>query len=265
MIVNGKEPLILGSRKKNEEEKQVEDLIGKKLSLLQSSPASRLFEMLIGSLDAELKTPLQRTLTEEENFGQVDGGIGNRERSIKKHDIRKAELKALEKKLAISVAKIQEQANQVIGKTVTKLGKVSPKKSLLIKRKEECARNIRDLPEVALRENISHNKASQQLLAKLRKVNEKFKKRQSCEQEGVRTFKQVTLFFSEVWRKLVLNGREYVDSMLQNADAMEVDNAPEVSAFLFGISVSFAIRTSQDDENDQENGPESQLPGGHST
>ncbi|KAJ3013173.1 UNVERIFIED_CONTAM: Structural maintenance of chromosomes protein 3, partial [Siphonaria sp. JEL0065] len=433
MIVNGKEPLILEKRGKNKEEKEVEDLIGKKEVSLSSIKSSiKILETQLASLEAELKTPLQRTLTEGETTTldelteeletvngkltdasksrmklesrkkilsiELDANLKKRREkivqriengtssesadpssqveqsqtnasSIKKLDSRKAELKTLEKKLAISVAKIQcifqivsmllkyvfvinapleldtkiEDLESDLLEENTKLEKIRneqiedhkslekqqrslekyhQKKSLLIKRKEECTRNIRDLgvlPEEALREDIAHNKTSQQLLAKLHKVNEKLKKyshvnKKAFEQynnftkqrDGLnqrkdeldtsakaiedlikvldqrkdeaieRTFKQVALFFSEVWRKLVPNGRGKLNMLSragQNADDMEVDDdAPEVSAIDrysgIGISVSFSSHISQDDENDQENGPDvglktmTQLSGG---
>ncbi|KAJ3046522.1 Structural maintenance of chromosomes protein 3, partial [Rhizoclosmatium hyalinum] len=271
MIVNGKEPLLLEKRGKNKEEKEVEDLISKKESSLQSIKSTiKTLETQIGAFEAELKTPLQKTLTDDESDtlesltaeletvntsltetsksrmkfesrknilsieldanlnkrrqkivqriesgassessdsnSQVEPSQANSANSLKKLASRKAELKALEQKLATSVAKIQEldgkledlesdllEQNNKLEKTRNEqiedhkslekqqrsLEKYHQKKSLLIKRKDECTRNIRDLgvlPEEALREDNTHDKSSQQLLALLHKTNEKLKK-----------------------------------------------------------------------------------------
>ncbi|KAI9341941.1 putative chromosome segregation protein SudA [Obelidium mucronatum] len=415
MIVNGKEPLLLEKRGKNKEEKEVEDLISKKETSLQSIKANmKTLETQISLLEAELKTKLQKTLTEEETATldsltqeletvntslteasksrirfesrknilsiELDANLNKRRQrivqriesgasadsadvtsqseasqsnsmsSFKKLESRKMELKALEAKLAASVTKIQDLDTQIedleselmeegnklekirneqiedhksLEKQQRSLEKYHQKKSLLVKRKEECTRNIRDLgvlPEEALREDVAQNKTSQQLLAKLHKVNEKLKKyshvnKKAFEQynnftkqrDGLnqrkdeldtsakaiedlikvldqrkdeaieRTFKQVALFFAEVWRKLVPNGRGKLNMQSRvdpdAPDSMDVDDeAPEVSAIDrysgIGISVSFASHLSQDDENDQENGPDvglktmTQLSGG---
>ncbi|ORY30525.1 hypothetical protein BCR33DRAFT_772197 [Rhizoclosmatium globosum] len=68
----------------------------------------------------------------------------------------------------------QIEDHKSLEKQQRSLEKYHQKKSLLIKRKDECTRNIRDLG--ALREDNTHDKSSQQLLALLHKTNEKLKK-----------------------------------------------------------------------------------------
>ncbi|KAJ3129036.1 Structural maintenance of chromosomes protein 3 [Physocladia obscura] len=274
---------------------------------------------------------------------------GDSEAALQKLNSRKNELEAIEKRLADSVANIQDldaqiedveseitEANTKLEKTRNELSedhkslekqqrsleKYHQKKSLLVKRKEECTKNIRDLgvlPEEALRDDASKNQTSHQMLAALHKINEKLKKygqvnKKAFEQynnftkqrDGLnqrkdeldssakaiedlikvldqrkdeaieRTFKQVALFFSEVWRKLVPNGRgklTIISKAGKNADDMDVDDDQEAEAVGIdsysgiGISVSFSSYNSQEDE-DQENGPDvglkqmAQLSGG---
>ncbi|KAJ3065903.1 Structural maintenance of chromosomes protein 3 [Podochytrium sp. JEL0797] len=414
MLWNGKEPLMLEKRGKGMEEKEVEELIGKKDSSLQSIKSSvKTLETQIVLLEAELKTPLQKTLTEQESSNlealtfeletvntsltetstsrmtlerrknilsieldanlhkrrqkivariesgssadasdpsQVDPSQTNVANAVKKLASRKSELKSLEKKLAASVTKIQEldtqiedleadlvEENNKLEKTRNEqiedhktlerqqrsLEKYHQKKSLLAKRKEECTRNIRDLgvlPEEALREDIAQNKTSQQLLTNLHKINEKLKKyghvnKKAFEQynnftkqrDGLnqrkdeldtsataiedlikvldqrkdeaieRTFKQVAQFFTEVWRKLVPNGRGKLNMQSRmgkgESSEMDVDDEDGEGSAIdrysgIGISVSFASHMSQEEEDDQENGPDvglkqmAQLSGG---
>ncbi|KAI9338092.1 chromosome segregation protein sudA [Zopfochytrium polystomum] len=151
------------------------------------------------------------------------------------------------------------------------------KKSLLLKRKEECTRNIRDLgvlPEEALRDDAEwSNLSSKQLLNRLHRANEQLKKfghvnKKAFEQynnftkqrDGLntrkkeldesakaiedlikvldqrkdeaieRTFKQVALYFAEVWRKLVPTGRGQlvmISKAAKNAEGEEEEEEPE--------------------------------------
>ncbi|KAJ3342500.1 Structural maintenance of chromosomes protein 3 [Entophlyctis luteolus] len=262
---------------------------------------------------------------------------------------RKAELKSIEDRLAASVNKIQEldaeideteseileisnrldrirseqsEDHKTLEKQQRNLEKYHQKKALLIKRKEECIKNIRDLgvlPEEALRSADSNQQSSQQLLASLHKINEKLKKyshvnKKAFEQysnftkqrDGLnerkaeldasanaiedlikvldqrkdeaieRTFKQVAVYFSEVWRKLVPRGRGKLNMLTaakSDSDAMDIDDDfPEASTVDrytgIGISVSFSSSNSQDDTEEVENAPDfglkqmAQLSGG---
>ncbi|KAI8618127.1 putative chromosome segregation protein SudA [Chytriomyces sp. MP71] len=319
--------------------------------------------MLTSELDANLNKRREKIVQRIEAGTSSDASDPNSQSeasqgtnaSLQKYDARKTELKVVEKKLANVSRKIQDLDTQIedlneelteennklektrvdqhedhksLEKQQRSLEKYHQKKSLLVKRKEECARNIRDLgvlPEEALRDDISQGKSSQQLLTALHKVNEKLKKyghvnKKAFEQynnftkqrDGLnqrkdeldtsakaiedlikvldqrkdeaieRTFKQVATNFSEVWRKLVPNGRgklNMLSRMGKNASQdMEVneDDAQDASGIDrysgVGISVSFASHAGSQslslDTEDQENGPDfglkqmAQLSGG---
>ncbi|KAJ3265439.1 Structural maintenance of chromosomes protein 3 [Chytriomyces hyalinus] len=318
--------------------------------------------MITSELDANLKKRRDKIVQRIESASFPDASDPNTQgessqesmsASVKQYNTRKAELVSLESKLKLAAKKIQEfdaqieelseelleesnklekikseqgEDHKTLEKQQRSLEKYHQKKSLLLKRKEECSRNIRDLgvlPEEALREDISNGKTSQQLLSALHKVNEKLKKyghvnKKAFEQyhnftkqrDGLnqrkdeldasanaiedlikvldqrkdeaieRTFKEVEAHFTEVWRKLVVNGRGKLNMLSrtgknesQEDEDGEGENASEATGIDrytgIGISVSFASHGSQSlDSQDQENGPDvglkqmTQLSGG---
>ncbi|KAJ3330378.1 Structural maintenance of chromosomes protein 3 [Blyttiomyces sp. JEL0837] len=228
----------------------------------------------------------------------ADSQLGVRKAELKalekrSHDVEKR-LKVLDTEIDDMSATLREQTatlektrteqvedNRSLEKQQRHLERYMQKKAILIEKKDECTKNIRDLgvlPEEALKEDSEWAMATaKQLLARLHKVNEGLKKyghvnkkafeqynnftkqRDSLNQrkdeldssaqaieelikvldqrkdEAIeRTFKQVALFFAEVWKKLVPHGRgklimlskaakDVAEAASEEVDEMDID------------------------------------------
>jgi structural maintenance of chromosome 3 (chondroitin sulfate proteoglycan 6) len=123
----------------------------------------------------------------------------------------------------------QIEENRSLEKQQRNLEKYIQKKALLLKRKEECMRNIRDLgvlPEEALKEDNEYSDlGSKQLLSSLHKVN-----------EGLKKFGHVNKKAFEQYN----NFTKQRDNLNQRKDELDASGKVCIMGNLFGVETGAA-------------------------